>query len=75
MAFQRHGKELAEARRLVLDEYNLFPTMAKLCSERDGNAPKESLELRPIGELESVARRMARVITRRLPAGARRLLK
>lgn len=73
--YERNQDRLQEARRLVLDEYNLFPMLAKLLSMKDPNAAKADIEFKPLGEFEGLARRMARSVTRRLPPGIRRFIK
>jgi Glycosyltransferase family 10 (fucosyltransferase) C-term len=73
--YERNQNQLQEARRLVLDEYNLFPMLAKLLSMKDANAAKVDIEFKPLGEFEGLARRMARSVTRRLPPSIRRFIK
>lgn len=74
-AYERCRAQVAEARRLVLEEYNLFPMLARLLSQKDAAAPKESLEFEPIGQFEGANVKLVRMITRRLPRRVRQLLK
>jgi hypothetical protein len=74
-AYERSIDSINEARRLVLDEYNVFPLMAKLLSTKNPNTPKADLEFKPLNQCEGLPRRMVRSVTRRLPAGIRRYIK
>jgi Glycosyltransferase family 10 (fucosyltransferase) C-term len=73
--YERNQDQIVEARRLVLDEYNFFPMVAKLLAKKDPNAVRTELEFKPLAQCERLPRRMVRSVTRRLPSGLRRFIK
>ncbi len=47
-AYGNHRAELAESKRLVMDEYNMYDYMAGICRRHlDPSAPKKDITLRP----------------------------
>ena len=55
--------EFAEARRLVLDRYNLFPRLAELVATLPGG-PRETVRIRPLESFAHPVKRLLRPVVR-----------
>ena len=66
-AYEKRLAKIAEARDLVLDRYNFFPTMAGILARMDAEAPKADILLEPIQHFESPAWKLARRVKAKLP--------
>jgi hypothetical protein len=74
-AFERAQPALTTARNQVLDQYNLFPMLARVFSEPRDASPLREVEIFPRTVLRSLGDRLLTGIARSLPAPIKRLLK
>jgi hypothetical protein len=74
-AYEKHIEQVDQARNLVLDKYNFFPTVAGILAGLDAGARKSDILLEPLQQYESFARKMARRIKANLPRSTWRHIK
>jgi hypothetical protein len=76
-AYDRTAAARAEARRLVLDEYNLFAEVARLCTAPSaaGASPARPITLQPRTRFSGGIAGIVHAVARRLPAGIKRMIK